>query len=116
MELPDKGFRFKGVQSSFFYTGFTPGSGISGGISSSSEIVFYHDGTFTSDHFSGAFDNFDNGGGFATSKETNDVRDRYEVGDGVIRMQMPDGQITTQPFFLDADNGIILDGEPLSDE
>ncbi len=83
------GERIDGYMSSFFYSGFTPGSGVSGGVTSSSSTTFRPDGTYTGESFGGAFGNFENGsgdltGGFATDSGTDQHGGTYEIADGLL--------------------------------
>lgn len=77
------GTRLDGSISTMFYSGFTPGSGTTGGVASSSETVFHPDGRFTGSRFGGSFGNFDAGGGFAIGNEDGDGG-RYEIRDGLL--------------------------------
>jgi hypothetical protein len=90
------GERIDGYVSSFFYSGFTPGSGVTGGVTSSSSTAFRPDGTYTGESFGGAFGNFENGagdltGGFATDSGTDARGGTYEIADGMLIQTPSDG-------------------------
>ncbi len=59
--LPD-GSRIDGVLDSFFYTGFVPGGGVSGGAFSASYLRYYPDGNWESSRSGGASGSFESGG------------------------------------------------------
>lgn len=91
--LPDN-TAIDGTISAFFYSGFIPGSGVSGGMSSSSATTFHPDGTYDGSSFGGAFGNFDSGGeltgGFATNSGDNTHGGHYVIRDGLL-IQTPNG-------------------------
>ncbi|RYI21296.1 MAG: hypothetical protein EON48_08445, partial [Acetobacteraceae bacterium] len=89
------GTKVDGSLSTFFYTGFTPGSGLEGGVSASNYIAFNPDGTWTHDRSGGASAGFVDGagnttGGFATGSKAS-VAGRYEVKDGLMIRTPDDG-------------------------
>ena len=107
--LPD-GSRFSGTISSFYYSGFTPGAGVDGGVSSSSETTFYPDGTYTGSSFGGAFGSFDQGGGFSTGSD-GATGGRYEVRDGLIVSTPVDGGPQTADVVFNTSEGIVIGGQ-----
>jgi hypothetical protein len=107
--MPD-GSRFSGTISSFFYSGFTPGSGVEGGVSSSSSTTFYPDGTYTGSSFGGAFGSFDQGGGFSTGSEGADGG-TYEIRDGLIISTPADGSGPRAEVIFDTSEGIVIGGQ-----
>lgn len=87
------GTRIDGSLSTFFYSGFTPGSGLEGGVSASNYTAFNPDGTFSHSASGGASASFVDGGGtttggFTTGNESGSAG-TYEVKDGLL-IQTPD--------------------------
>lgn len=113
------GGRLVGTVSSFFYTGFTPGSGIEGGVSSSSSTTFALDGTYRGDSFGGAFGNFTDGGGitggFAT-QSPGATGGTYEIRDGLVVMTPADGSPPTADLGFVADGEVVIGGRFLDTE
>jgi hypothetical protein len=109
-ETPANGTRLNGGVSSFYYSGFTPGAGVEGGVSSSSSTTFFPDGTYTGESFGGAFGNFDGGGGFATSSEDGNGG-RYEIKDGLL-IQYPDnGAAPSFSMIIRTEEGLLIDDQ-----
>jgi hypothetical protein len=108
--LPD-GATIQGTVSSFFYTGFTPGSGVSGGVSAGSDTTFRADGTYTGSSFGGAFGNFESGGdvtgGFATSSG-DETGGRYEIRDGLVIQYPSDGGAPSASLVYRTESGISI--------
>lgn len=104
------GEALQGTISSFFFTGFTPGSGLEGGISSSSSTEFFKDGTYTGESFGGAFANFDAGGGFSTNHD-NAKGGTYLVQNGMVISTPSDGAPPTAAFALRLDDATIMVGD-----
>jgi hypothetical protein len=113
------GTMIEGSISSFFYSGFSPGSGVSGGVSSSSETTFLADGTYTGSSFGGAFGNFESGGdttgGFATSGG-DDTGGTYQVRDGLLIQYPADGSQPSRSMIFTAGDDILIDNQFLSQE
>ena len=110
--LPD-GTKINGSISTMFYSGFSPGSGVSGGASASSLTEFHPDGSWTRDSSGGAFGNFDQGGGFATSAD-NLIGGRYEVKDGLVIQYAKDGSVHATNYIYKADNAIWIGSDLLA--
>ncbi len=110
VQLLADGTRLAGATSSFFYTGFTPGSGVDGGVSSSSFTEFFADGTYTGETTGGAFGNFDGGGGFATSND-GATGGTYVVQDGLMISTPNNGAEPTAALALKVDDENILIGD-----
>lgn len=91
--LPD-GQMIEGTISSVSYMGFTPGSGVTGGVSSANSTTFHKNGTYEGESSGGAFGNFESGGdytgGFSTGSE-NSTGGTYEIRDGLIVSTPNDG-------------------------
>ncbi len=104
-----------GSVSSFYYSGFTPGAGIEGGVSSSSSTTFYPDGTYTGESFGGAFGNFVDGagdltGGFSTGDD-NATGGRYEVKDGLLIQYPADGSAPSASMIFKTSDGVMIDDQ-----
>jgi hypothetical protein len=113
--VPD-GTRLDGGVSSFFYSGFTPGAGVEGGVTSSSSTTFFPDGTYTGESFGGAFGNFVDGGGsttggFATGGDGDADGGRYEIKDGVLIQYPNDGSPPTVAMVINTDDGLLIDDQ-----
>lgn len=109
--LPD-GTKVDGSLSTFFYSGFTPGSGLEGGVSASNTIDFDPDGTWTHDHSGGASASFIDGGGtttggFATGSKASD-RGHYEVRDGLMIRTPDDGSAPETALIFKAGTEIMI--------
>ncbi|MGL5012241.1 MAG: hypothetical protein ACRC6I_20425, partial [Paracoccaceae bacterium] len=112
-DLLPSGTRLNGSISSFFYTGFSPGSGIEGGMSGGSDTTFLPDGTYSGSSYGGAFGNFVDGGGsttggFATSGDGNESGGRYEIRDGMLIQYPGDGSPATMAFVSRTGEGILI--------
>ena len=110
-----------GEISSFFYSGFTPGAGVEGGISASSETQFFADGTYTGSSFGGAFGNFTDGaggmtGGFATGGDGHSSGGRYQVKGGLVIQYPADGSPPTASMLIKTSEGLMIDDQFLSAE
>jgi hypothetical protein len=81
------GTRISGSTNDFFYTGFMPGTGVVGGLSTNSNVAYRADGTFIHEHSASAAGNFESGGdvtgGYATNSE-NVTQGTYDIRDGLI--------------------------------
>ena len=109
--LPD-GTKVNGSLSTFFYSGFTPGSGLEGGVSASNYIVFNPDGTWTHDHSGGASASFVDGGGTTTGGFTtgskNSDKGRYEVKDGLMIRTAADGSAPQTALIFKSGSEIMI--------
>jgi hypothetical protein len=108
------GTRIDGSLSTFFYLGFSPGSGLDGGVSSSSYTVFNSDGTWRQDRSGGASAGFVDGGGtstggFATTSNSGNAG-RYEVKDGLM-IRTPDDGSAPQAVLIFKSGSDIMIGE-----
>jgi hypothetical protein len=115
-ETPADGTRLNGGVSSFFYSGFTPGSGIEGGVSSSSSTTFYPDGTYTGESFGGAFGNFVDGGGsvtggFSTGSDSPPDGGTYVIKDGVLIQYPADGSPPSVAMVIRTNEGLLIDDQ-----
>lgn len=105
-----------GEISSFYYSGFTPGSGVEGGVSSSSATRFFPDGTYTGESFGGAFGNFVDGagsltGGFSTGGDGNATGGRYEIRDGLLIQYPADGSAPLASMVIKTSEGVMIDDQ-----
>ena len=115
-ETAADGTRLNGAVSSFFYSGFTPGAGIEGGVSSSSSTTFFPDGTYTGESFGGAFGNFVDGGGsltggFATSGNGDAEGGTYEIRNGVMIQYPDDGAAPSVSMVIRTNEGLLIDDQ-----
>jgi hypothetical protein len=106
------GETFAGAVSSFNFTGFAPGAGVSGGVSQSSSAEFRADGTWSGEHFGGAFGNFqdsagDSLGGYATSGG-DAYGGRYEVRDGLLYRYFDNGDPPEVDLIYRIDGSLMI--------
>jgi hypothetical protein len=115
--LPD-GTKVNGSLSSFFYSGFTPGAGLEGGVSAANYTVFNPDGTWTHEHSGGATASFVDGAGTATGGFTTGSTDKdtgtYEVKDGLIIRRANDGSAPQTALIFKSGNDIMIGTENLA--
>lgn len=109
--LPD-GTRIDGSLSTFFYSGFTPGSGLEGGVSASNYTVFNPDGSWSHSASGGASASFVDGagtttGGFTTGSEAGHSG-RYEVKDGLLIRTPDDGLPPETALIFKTGNDIMI--------
>ncbi|MBK8439655.1 MAG: hypothetical protein IPL38_09115 [Rhodobacter sp.] len=113
------GTKIDGSVSTFFYSGFTPGSGVTGGASSAGLTEFHPDGSWTHGSSGGAFGSFetgsglDPGGGYAVSSES-ETAGRYEVKDGLVIQYGKDGTVRATRFIFRAGSDIWIGSEVLA--
>ncbi|EYD77690.1 hypothetical protein Rumeso_00856 [Rubellimicrobium mesophilum DSM 19309] len=93
--LPD-GTSLDGTVSTFFHSGFVPGSGLEGGFSSSTSISLFPDGHYESEGGQAAFGNFADldgnvTGSFAAASSATPPGGSYEVRDGTVILHPADG-------------------------
>lgn len=114
--LPD-GTKVDGSLSSFFYSGFTPGSGLEGAMSAATSITFNPDGTWIRESSGGASASFVDGAGTTTGGMTvgnsGSDRGRYEVKDGLIIRTAEDGSATETALIFKSGNDIMIGELPL---
>jgi hypothetical protein len=114
--LPD-GTKVDGTLSTFFYSGFTPGSGLQGGVSASNEITFHPDGTWSRESSGGASASFVDGAGTTTGGMTvgssGSDQGRYEVKDGLIIRTPKDGSAPQRELIFKSGNDIMIGELPL---
>lgn len=115
-ETPADGTRLNGGVSSFYYSGFTPGAGIEGGVSSSSSTTFLPDGTYTGESFGGAFGNFVDGGGgvtggFSTGGDGPQDGGSYEIRNGVLIQYPTDGSPPSVSMVIRTEEGLLIDDQ-----
>lgn len=118
--LPD-GAPLDGTISDFSYTGFVQGSGVEGGVASSSSTTFHPDGTYEGESFGGAFGTFTDGGGtptggFSTGGDTQATGGRYKVKDGLVVMSPADGSPPTSDLAYVVEGEILLGDQFLDAE
>lgn len=109
--LPD-GTKINGRIESFSHTGFSPGSGITGGTTFSSTLYFAPDGRWSYDSFGGASASFESGGYAGSSSSAQSGRYRVENGT-VIRSFENGSPDLVQMIFLDAAGNVMIGGDYL---
>lgn len=92
------------------FTGFAPGSGISGGVGGGGETVFYPDGRYEGSSFGGGFGSFDAGGGFAVNSPAS-RGGTYAVRDGLVIFTPAGGKGQTAEMLFRTDGGEVMVGD-----
>ncbi len=106
------GTKLNGVVSTIFVSGFTPGIGVSGGMTAMTDTRYNPDGTWEFGSYTGASSTFDNGTGFATGSETSD-QGRYVVKDGLVIRYAKDGSIAGSRYAFKAGSTIWIGSDML---
>jgi hypothetical protein len=101
------GTALDGMISHFFYSGFSPGSGISGGMTSSSSMHFAPDGRYSGESFGGASASFDAGGGF-TSASNKAQSGHYAIKDGLLILSPLDGSKPAPRLVFQSGDEILI--------
>ncbi|MFM7446397.1 MAG: hypothetical protein ACKO2N_21305 [Tabrizicola sp.] len=111
------GTKVNGTLSTFFYTGFTPGSGLQGGISAASNLTFHPDGTWARESSGGASASFVDGAGTTTGGMTvgnsDSDKGRYEVKDGLLIRTPDDGSAPEAALIFKSGTDIMIGELPL---
>jgi hypothetical protein len=101
------GTKINGTVSTLFVTGFTPGIGMSGGMTAMTDTTYKPDGTWDFGSFTGVSSTFDNGTGFSTGSEGSD-RGRYEVKDGLVILYDQGGAAVASNYIFNAGSAIWI--------
>jgi hypothetical protein len=106
------GTKLDGIVSTIFVSGFTPGIGMSGGVTRMTDTRYHPDGTWEFGSYAGASGTFENGNGFATGSEQSE-HGRYEVKDGLVVRYAEDGSITGSRYIFKAEATIWIGSDML---
>jgi hypothetical protein len=106
------GTKLDGIVSTIFVSGFTPGIGMSGGMTAMTDTRYNPDGTWEFGSYTGASSTFDNGTGFSTGSERSE-RGRYEVKDGLVILYAEDGSVTRSRYIFKAGTTIWIGSDML---
>ncbi len=106
------GTKLNGIVSTIFVSGFTPGIGMSGGVTRMTDTRYNPDGTWAFGSYAGASATFEGGGGFASGSEQSDFG-RYEVKDGLVIRYAEDGSITRSRYVFKAGTTIWIGSDIL---
>ena len=101
------GTKIDGTVSTLFVSGFTPGIGMSGGMTAMTDTTYKPAGTWEFGSFAGASSTFDNGSGFSTGSEGSD-RGRYEVKDGLVILYDQGGAVVASHYIFTAASTIWI--------
>lgn len=107
IDLLADGTKLDGVVSTIFVSGFTPGIGVSGGMTAMTDTRYNPDGTWEFGAYTGASSTFDNGSGFSTGSERSESG-RYEVKDGLVILYAEDGSVTRSRYIFKAGTAIWI--------
>jgi hypothetical protein len=106
------GTKLNGMVSTIFVSGFTPGIGVSGGMTSMTDTRYNPDGTWEFGSYTGASSTFDNGSGFSTGSERSESG-KYEVKDGLVIRYAKDGSIARSRYIFKAGSTIWIGSDML---
>ena len=106
------GTKLDGIVSTIFVSGFTPGIGLSGGVTRMTDTRYTPDGTWAFGSYAGASGTFENGGGFATGSEQSEYG-RYEVKDGLVVRYAEDGSVARSRYIFKAGTTIWIGSDML---
>ena len=106
------GTKLDGIVSTIFVSGFTPGIGMSGGVTRMTDTRYNPDGTWEFGSYAGASATFENGGGFASGSEQSEYG-RYEVKDGLVVRYAEDGSVTRSRYIFKAGTTIWIGSDML---
>jgi hypothetical protein len=109
--LPD-GTKINGVVSTIFVSGFTPGIGMSGGLTRMTDTTYAPDGTWVYGAYAGASATFENGTGFASGSDHSESG-RYEVKNGLLTLFAEDGSFVRSDYAFKAGDTIWIGSEVL---
>ena len=112
IDLLADGAKINGVVSTIFVSGFTPGLGMSGGVTRMTDTTYLPDGTWVYGAYSGASATFENGTGFSKGAENSEAG-RYEVKDGLVVLYAEDGSLVRSDYIFKAGATIWIGSEML---
>lgn len=104
--IPD-GSKIEGTVDNTSYTAFSPNSGVSGGIGSSSTLTFLADGNWTYESSTGVSGNFDTGGGYAVSGG-NQADGTYRIENSTVIRSFNDGSPDLTSLIYKVGNEILI--------
>ena len=105
--LPD-GTRIDGRISWISFSGFAPGTGMTGGAGGGGETVFHPDGRYEGSSFGTAFGSFAEGGGFSVGGGDDAAGGRYEVHDGLLVFAPQKGRAERAVLAFSAEDSVML--------
>lgn len=101
------GSKIEGTVDNTSYTGFSPYSGVSGGVGSSSTLTFLADGNWTYKSSTGVSGNFDTGGGYAISGG-NQADGSYRIKNSTVIRSFNDGSPDLTSLIYKVGNEILI--------
>ena len=117
--LPDD-TRLDGFVDSFFYSGFVPGGGVSGGAYSASSLRFHPDGTWDSSRSGGASGTFESGGtvtgGYAVDSGEITESGTYQIRNGLLTRTFKGSRETAVDLVFQAGDDIMIGDQVLKTE
>ncbi|MFK7768431.1 MAG: hypothetical protein AB8B55_14515 [Mariniblastus sp.] len=113
--IPPNGSKFDGLFNDLNYSGFSPGSGTTGGIVHQRTFRFSLSGDFVATQFSAVSGNFENGtgattGGFSSSRKRPKVSGTYEVNDGKLLLTDARGKVAVCSLVQIGEKLLYVDG------
>jgi hypothetical protein len=116
IDLIGDGARVAGIIDAFNFTGFTPGTGVSGGVATQSSLVLDTDGTWARSGWAGATGTFESGGdltGGYTTRSGNEKRGTYAVANGVITLTENDNSVFRRDLIFRLGADIVIGEDTL---
>lgn len=101
------GTKIDGIVSTLFVSGFTPGIGMSGGMTAMTDTTYRPDGSWSFGSYTGTSASFENGTGFSTGAEGSD-QGRYEVKDGLVMLYDQSGAVVASHYIFSADSTVWI--------
>ena len=110
--VPPDGTALAGTYTSLHYAAFAPGTGLTGGITSSRSYTFAADGRWSLDGFAGVSADTNNGagdttGGFTVGSKSNRAG-TYAVRDGLVTFTAADGTVARKTLIVMADDRVMI--------
>lgn len=107
MQVPPDGTRIAGTLRTINSTGFSPGSGLDGGVTQASSVTYGADGQFSGGRFGSAFSA--SGSASIVSSSSQSTAGAYEIRNGLVIMTQSDGTQTAE-LILETPNGYLIGG------
>ena len=110
-KIPTDGTTFDGFYKDMHFSGFTPGSGVSGGVTHEKTYTFTSSGRFKATAFRGAFGSF-SGGGFSSGTASPKVNGTYKVEGGRLVLTDSKGKHAVCSIVEVGEKLLFINGDP----
>jgi hypothetical protein len=113
--IPADGTCYQGLYQDLHYSEFTPGSGVTGSVTSHRSIKFSRSGKFDTRRFSGVAGNLSDSANntianFSSSKKQPKAQGSYEINDGELLLKYSDGTKSKRSIVEINKSLIFIDG------